>query len=153
MRRILSFMVSVAIACSASTTTLAAMGVGQSEPANTSDITPLVAKVAEMAKTIGMKTLLCGEVDDARANPIVGVGMYAQPPGSTHLIQYNGDQMGAFMRAVADEAKTGGWRQILIVVDNGAVTVRRRPSPGPIEGFNARCDAELADIFPGFTKN
>lgn len=146
MKRVLAFLAVVSL-----TALPAQVGMGAETTASDGDITPAVAKIADFAKSSGMKMLLFFELDDARAGePIEGIGILGQPPGSTALVMYRGN-LSEFMNPLASEAKASGWRWIRIVAHNDTVVVGRGPTLGPIEGFNARLRAEADRAFPGHT--
>jgi hypothetical protein len=120
------------------------------------EVTPAVTKIVDFAKPTGMKMLVYFELDDARPDgqAIITMTILAQPPGSTTLVSLDQTKVTEFIQGIASEASAsgiGGWRRIVIVIENGEVTVDRDPRLGPIEGMSARLRAETDRVFPGHT--
>lgn len=141
------------LACLVGSPLRAQIETAQSASASSRELTPAVAKLVDFAKAGGMRTLVYAELDDARNGPaILGMNIISQLRGPNALVSYDGEQATSFREAISDEAMAsgaGGWRKILIVVDNDEVTVVRSPRPGPIEGFTARLRVEVDRVFPG----
>ena len=120
-------------------------------PVDSHAMTPAVAKIVDFVKASGLKTLVYFELDDSLSNPgTISLTILAQRPGKDQIYIFDNEATAPFLPALASEAASSGkngWRTISIVVDKDAVTVERRPTPGPISGITARLRDEANRVF------
>lgn len=116
---------------------------------------PAKEVLAELATQTGMRTLVYSEHSDGVSGgpSQIGIGVIAQPKGTTLLVKYDSERSAEIMQTIACEEGLGPsdrWK-VSMIADGGDVAVERGPSPGSIDGFLARLREAANRAFPGHT--